>query len=285
MFNFQVVVQNIAKYMGLDRPADFLRALVDVGIVSYVIYKLIKLVKETRAVQLIRGIFIILVATQVSSWLGLRTIQFLLDKTLSFGVIAIVILFQPELRRGLEQIGRSKFSDVFNFEEQYRENTVNAIEEIVEASALLSKSYIGALIVVERETKIGDVIKTGIPIDASITLELIVNIFSPNTPLHDGAVVIRGNRIMAASCLLPLTDNQELSKELGTRHRAALGVSEISDCVVIVVSEESGKISFALNGGLSRNLTAETLKKALSKTLSENNIDKKKISLWKVKDK
>lgn len=284
MSSIQEIFNGIAQFIGLSGPLDFVRALVDIGIVSYVIYSLIRLVKETRAIQLIRGIFIILVATQMSALLGLRTIQFLLDKTLSFGVIAIVVVFQPEIRRALEQIGRSKLSDVLNFEEQHRETTVNTIDEIVKAASFLSKSYSGALIVVERETKLGDVIKTGIPMDAIVTSELLVNIFSPNTPLHDGAVVIRGNKITASSCFLPLTDNQDLSKELGTRHRAALGISENSDCIVIVTSEESGKISFALDGGLTRNLTAETLKKALLKTLSEDSAEKR-ISLWKVKDK
>lgn len=282
MFNFKALSNRIVEYIGFGGPVDYLRALVDIGIVSYVIYRLIKLIKDTRAVQLIRGIVIILVAAQVSAWLGLETLQFLLDMTLSYGVVALLILFQPELRRGLEHIGRSKIKDVFNFEEEEtNESAAATIEEIVKAASFLSKSYTGALIVIERETKIGDIIKTGILTEAAVTSELLINVFSPNTPLHDGAVVIRGSRMMAAACFLPLTDNPDLSKELGTRHRAALGITENSDAVVVVVSEETGKISFALDGGLTRNLTPETLRKALIKTLSDKSEMRKKLSLWR----
>jgi len=149
----------------------------------------------------------------------------------------------------------------------------------------MSKTFTGALIVIERETKIGDIINSGVTIDSNVTSELLVNIFTPNTPLHDGAVVIRGDKIKAASCFLPLTENPNLSKEFGTRHRAALGISEVSDAVVVVASEESGKISVALNGGLTRNLTSDTLRKALNKNLLEKDVPNKKLGLWKVKTK
>ena len=148
-----------------------------------------------------------------------------------------------------------------------------------------SKTFTGALIVIERETKIGDIINSGIQIDSNVTSELLINIFTPNTPLHDGAVVIRGDKIKAAACFLPLTENPNLSKELGTRHRAALGISEVSDAIVVVASEESGKISVALNGGLTRNLTSDTLRKTLSKNLLEKDAPNKKLGLWKVKTK
>ncbi|HHY24632.1 MAG TPA: TIGR00159 family protein, partial [Clostridiaceae bacterium] len=216
----------------------------------------------------------------------LNTIAYILSKTVSILALAMVVLFQPELRRGLEQIGRSRFKDFFNLEDaDDRVKTTAMIEDIVKACMELSRTFTGALIVVERQTKIGEIIKTGVQLEASITSELITNIFYPNTPLHDGAIVIRDNKIKAASCFLPLTDNPNLSKELGTRHRAALGITEISDAIAIVVSEESGKISFALNGGLTRNLTPDTLRKALNKNLLEKSNVNRKLSLWKVKNR
>lgn len=258
----------------------------DVGILSYLVYKIIYLVKETRAWQLLKGIIIILVATELSRMLQLKTISFLLQNTLSILAIAVIVLFQPELRRGLEQIGRSKFKDIFSFDDSdERIRVTAAIEEIVKACTELSKEYVGALIVIERETKIGEIIKTGVNMNSNVSAELLQNIFTPNTPLHDGAVIIREDKIMAASCYLPLTDNQNLSKELGTRHRAALGISEISDSISIVVSEESGKISVALNGGLTRNLTPDTLRKALNKNLLEKYKTNKKTPIWRMKSK
>ena len=159
------------------------------------------------------------------------------------------------------------------------------IEEIVKAVTSMAKTYTGALIVIERETKIGDIVNSGIQVDANVTSELLVNIFSPNTPLHDGAVVIRESKIKAAACFLPLTENPNISKDLGTRHRAALGITEVSDSIVVVVSEESGKISVALNGGLTRNLTGDSLRKALNKNLLDKDVPNKKLGLWKVKSK
>ncbi|WHH61181.1 diadenylate cyclase CdaA [Petroclostridium sp. X23] len=262
--------------------------IIDVTIVAYVIYKTIRLIRETRAEQLIKGIVILLVVTQLSDWLNLNTINFILKNTMQVGVLALLVVFQPELRRALEQMGRSRFGNMFVFEEYNTESSIAlAIEEIAKAVHTLSQNRIGALMVIERDTKIGDIIRTGITMDSIISAELLVNIFIPNTPLHDGAVVIRENKIKAAACFLPLTQNQNLSKELGTRHRAALGISENSDAVVIVVSEETGKISFALDGDLTRNLTVETLKKALNKTIqiSREKKNKKKLISWKGKGK
>jgi diadenylate cyclase len=277
---------NFLRYTGFNDPLNFLRTIVDVGILSYLVYKIIYLVKETRAWQLLKGIIIILVATELSRMLQLKTISFLLQNTLSILAIAVIVLFQPELRRGLEQIGRSKFKDIFSFDDSdERIRVTAAIEEIVKACTELSKEYVGALIVIERETKIGEIIKTGVNMNSNVSAELLQNIFTPNTPLHDGAVIIREDKIMAASCYLPLTDNQNLSKELGTRHRAALGISEISDSISIVVSEESGKISVALNGGLTRNLTPDTLRKALNKNLLEKYKTNKKTPIWRMKSK
>jgi diadenylate cyclase len=275
----QQFFMEIINFIAPRGAADILRAVVDISIVSYVVYKLIILVKETRAVQLIKGILVILVASQVSGWLELRTIKFILDNTISYGVIALLIVFQPELRRALEKIGRSRFKSILNFDEgaNIRVQTTAVIEEIVKACVDMSSKYTGVLIVIERDTKIGEIINTGTQLESNVSSELLINLFVPDTPLHDGAVVIRDNKIKAAACFLPLTDNPNLSKELGTRHRAALGITEVSDCIAVVVSEESGKISFALNGGLTRNLTPDTLRKALNKNLLESENSPKKL--------
>ena len=218
--------------------------------------------------------------------MGFRTIAFILRIIIQYITIALIVLFQPELRRGLEKIGRSRFRNIFVFEEETDTVKVRAlIEEIVKAVTSMAKTYTGALIVIERETKIGDIVNSGIQVDANVTSELLINIFSPNTPLHDGAVVIRESKIKAAACFLPLTENPNISKDLGTRHRAALGITEVSDSIVVVVSEESGKISVALNGGLTRNLTGDSLRKALNKNLLDKDVPYKKLGLWKVKSK
>jgi diadenylate cyclase len=284
--NFKDIFNNFAGYIGLKSPISIIQAIIDIGIVAFVVYKIIVLVRETRAWQLIKGIVLIMVSREISKFLGLRTIVFILDNTVSILAIAVVILFQPELRRGLEKIGRSRFSDFFNFDDENDTiKTTAIIEEIVKACTEMSKSFTGVLIVIERDTKVGEIISTGTQLESNVSAELLINIFTPNTPLHDGAVIIRDNKIKAAACFLPLTDNPNLSKELGTRHRAALGITEVSDSIAIVVSEESGKISFALNGGLTRNLTPDILRKALNKILLEKTGSGKKLSLWKVKPK
>lgn len=239
-----------------------IRDIIDIAIVAYVVYKLMGLIKETRAEQLIKGIIFILLATQVSEWLGLYTINWILKNTLTVGVIAILVVFQPELRRGLEHIGRSKFfANIFDKSSQ--EQPTGVIDEIIKAVQMLSQEKIGALIVIERETKLGEVIETGIHLDALVSGELIINTFIPNTPLHDGAMIIREDRIVASGCFLPLTENQGLSKQLGTRHRAGLGITENSDSVVVIVSEETGIISLAMDGKLSRYLDIKSLKQIL----------------------
>jgi diadenylate cyclase len=285
--NINDLFENFVGYLGFNgSPVSIIQSVIDIGIVSYVIYKVIVLVRETRAWQLIKGILFILVASELSKFLGFKTIAYILGNTISIAAISLVILFQPELRRGLEQIGRSRLRDFFNPEEQSEKILITAvIESIVKACTEMSRTYTGALIIIEGETRVGEIINTGTQIDSNISAELIINIFSPNTPLHDGAVIIRGNKIKAAACFLPLTDNMNLSKELGTRHRAALGITEISDSIAVVVSEESGRISFALNGGLTRNLTPDTLRKALTKNLIEKKNTAKKLALWKVKEK
>lgn len=285
--NIQNIVNFIAIYIPINDPLEMLKSIVDISIVSYIIFKLIKLGKETRAWQLVKGIVVIFILAMLSEWLQLRTLAFILNKTIELAGFAVVVLFQPELRRGLEQLGRSSnIRDFFNFDASDEViHTTYAIEEIVKAATELSKTKTGALIVFERETRLGEIINTGTTLDSSISAELIINIFTPNTPLHDGALIIRDNKLKSAACFLPLTDNPNLSKELGTRHRAALGITEVSDCISVVVSEETGKISYALNGGLSRNLTPDMLRKALNKNLLEKKSVNKKLSLWKGKSK
>ena len=273
----------IFKMVQFVRLQDYL----DILIVAFLIYKAIGLIRETRAIQLIKGIIVLLVIFQLSSWLQLSVLNYLLLNTFQFGVIAMLIVFQPELRRALEKVGRSKFGQVFNIiNPNSPEAITQTVQKVADCVSTLSKNRIGGLIVIERKTKIGDIVRTGVTIDSEVTAELLVNIFVPNTPLHDGAVVLRENRIMAAACFLPLTQNQELTVELGTRHRAALGMSEASDAVVVVVSEETGKISIALEGSLTRNLTVESLVRALLKILIPTNTSKenRKILLWKGKE-
>lgn len=278
------VLGYIMSFMGLDGPLDIIRMLIEISLVSYAIYKVIQMVRETRAIQLVKGLFFILVFSWLSQVLGLKTIAFLLKSTLQLFGFSLIVLFQPELRRALEKLGSSGFQDfMIRKNEEERIKTTASIEAIVKACTKLSEEYIGALIVIERGTKIGEIINTGTPMDAALSSELLVNIFVPKTPLHDGAVIIRSNIIKAAACYLPLTQNAGLSRELGTRHRAALGITEISDAIAIVVSEESGKISYAHNGGLTRNLTPDLLRKALSKFLLENESDRKLFAFRKVK--
>lgn len=270
----------VGNYLGLNGPVDIILMLIDISIISFIVYKGIQLVRETRAMQLVKGILFIVIGLKVAQLIGLKTMAFLLEGAIPLLGFTLIVLFQPELRRGLEKIGNSGFRNfIFIDDDEEQLRTTASIEEIVKCCTHFSKEYIGALIVIERNTKIGDVINTGSQLDSLITYELLVNIFTPNTPLHDGAVIIRDNKIKAAACYLPLTENPSLSHELGTRHRAALGITEVSDAIAVVVSEESGKISYAHNGGLTRNLTPDTLRKALYRFLLDKN-SKKKVRFW-----
>jgi diadenylate cyclase len=274
----------IMNFLGLNGPWDILRMLIEVSLVSYVVYKGIQLVRETRAIQLVKGLIFILIFSKFSEVLGLKTIAFLLQGVIQLFGFSLIVLFQPELRRALEKLGSSGFQDIMlRKTDEDRVKTISAIEAIVQACATLSQQYIGALIIIERTTKIGDIVNTGTQMDATLSSELLVNIFTPKTPLHDGAVIIRDNTIKAAACYLPLTQNAGLSRELGTRHRAALGITEVSDAIAVVVSEESGKISYAHSGGLTRNLTPDILRKALTKFLLDSETDRKLFTFRKVK--
>lgn len=238
---------------------------VDIGIIAIIIYKVMNLIKETRAEQLIKGITVLVVATKLSEVLGFHTVYWLLKNTITVGAIAIVIIFQPELRRALEHIGRGRF---FAKGELLEQEIEIMMDEINTAVTHFSKNKIGAIIVLEQDTGLNEYIETGTKMDSMVSHELLVNIFIPNTPLHDGAVIIRRNRIAASACFLPLTQSQNLSKELGTRHRAAIGITEISDALVIIVSEETGVISFAKMGRLSRYLDTKSLKEIVKNSYS-----------------
>lgn len=265
-------------YDSLLRQISMLRIsdVVDILIVTFLIYKCLKFIRDTRTVQLLKGIVVLVIIMQASYFLNLHTVYYLLSNAMQLGLIAVIIVFQPELRRALEQLGRTSMGKWFNFDEPKDSTfTSDMISEIVKSCVSMAKSRIGALIVIERDVKIGDIIGTGIKLNADVTSELLINIFIPKTPLHDGALVIRNNKIEAASCFLPLSQNPNLSKELGTRHRAGLGVSEESDAVVIIVSEETGNISLAIKGELLFNISPESMQNRLKKLLIDSSKDVK----------
>jgi diadenylate cyclase len=223
----------------------------------------------------VKGVALILAVFVLSDWLRLNTLHYIISGAIQIGAFAVIVIFQPELRNLLEHIGRMRFGNLIDFGIDNERNTTEMmIESVVKAAVDLSETHTGALIVIERETALADYIRSGTKIDASVSSRLLENIFVPNTPLHDGAVIISKDRAAAASCLLPLTTNNNISPDLGTRHRAAIGLSECSDAVVIVVSEETGKISIALNGSLTRNLSAQTLTNALNKTVLQPKLEK-----------
>lgn len=255
----------LSKFVQLVKVTD----IIDIVIVTVLIYQILKMIRETRTMQLVKGIAILLIVLQVSTWLNFTVINYILKNIMQVGLFMVVVIFQPELRSMLEKVGHSKVGKLIDFSiNQMDDDEVQrVIGELVSATVNLSQSKTGALIVLERETKLGDVAHTGAILNAEITAALLENIFVPNTPLHDGAVIIRDDRIHSAGCVLPLTSNKNLSRELGTRHRAAIGVSEVSDAVVLVVSEETGKISVAINGTLTRNLNENTLKNAIERAL------------------
>ena len=255
--------EQVMPFLATIRISD----IVDILIVAVAIYAIIKGFRKTRAAQLIKGIGIFLVVTYLADWLQLNMISFVLGNVLQIGLIALVIIFQPELRRALEHVGRSKFSHWFSDE---KSDNSDLVTEICRASENMSKTKTGALIVFEKDTTLDDLLTGGTLINADVSSELVENIFVHNTPLHDGAVVIRGGKIYKAACVLPLSSNRDLSKECGTRHRAGLGISEQSDCVSLVVSEETGKISVMHKGDMLRNLSVANLNDLLMKALEPN---------------
>lgn len=236
--------------------------VIDVVIVAFVVYKILGFIKETRAEQLAKGLLILVVANFASKWLHLYTLNWILVKTMDLGVIALIIVFQPELRRGLEYLGRSKILSK-QFGQMDKDKVKQLTSVLIKSVDFFSAHRVGALIIMERETTLSDIAETGTIIDAEISTELLGNLFYEGSPLHDGAVILRGDRIWAAGCVLPLTQNKNLSKELGTRHRAGIGITENSDAISLIVSEETGIISIAIDGKLSRFLDLKTVEKTL----------------------
>lgn len=253
--------------------------IIDILIVSYVVYHGILLIRGTRAVQLLQGIFVVLLAWGLSTLFDLRTLQWMMNQMFTFGVLAIIIIFQPELRRALEQLGRGKLFTRTSTEDDTEFSS--RIGEVIKAVNYLSRRKIGALIVFERETGLSDYVESGIQIGSRISSELLINIFIPNTPLHDGAVIMSKDTLLAAGCYLPLSENPFISKELGTRHRAAIGMTEVSDAVCIVVSEETGMVALAINGQIVRDIKEESLISKLFDELRPDNKTKERIPFWK----
>lgn len=256
-------------------------SVMDILVVSFIFYKIYKLMQETRAEQLLKGLVLVLILLPISYILKLDMLNFIINKTLTIGVLSVVIIFQPEIRRALEHLGRSAFEDIHNMPSG--ENRVEIVDEIVAAVENLAATKTGALIVIEQATGLGEVLGSGTIIDAKVSSALLENIFVVNTPLHDGATIIRKDRIHASGCVLPLTTNNSINKKLGTRHRAAMGLSENSDALIIVVSEETGVISLAVNGKLTRNYDKDKLKSILLKIMENREAKRVKTLREKVK--
>lgn len=258
--------------------------IIEIVIIAFVIYNVMVWIKNTKAWVLLKGIIIVIIFALIAYILNLKTILWIAGKTISVGIIALVIIFQPELRRALEQLGRKKilfglfrFNDGREKGERFSSKTA---EEIVRACFDMGAAYTGALIVIEQDMVLEEYEKTGIAVDGLVTSQLLINIFEHNTPLHDGAVIIRGDRIVAATCYLPLSDNNSLNKALGTRHRAGVGISEVTDSMTIIVSEETGRVSVAVGGELIHDIDADSLRNKLE-YLRRRTIDVKSFKIWR----
>lgn len=258
--------------------------IIEIVIIAFVIYNVMVWIKNTKAWVLLKGIIIVVIFALIAYILNLKTILWIAGKTISVGIIALVIIFQPELRRALEQLGRKKilfglfrFNDGREKGERFSSKTA---EEIVRACFDMGAAYTGALIVIEQDMVLEEYEKTGITVDGLVTSQLLINIFEHNTPLHDGAVIIRGDRVVAATCYLPLSDNNNLNKALGTRHRAGVGISEVTDSMTIIVSEETGKVSVAVGGELIHDIDADSLRNKLE-YLRTRTIDVKSFKIWR----
>jgi len=298
--NFNMTMRNsdgnaILQYIQgvINNPIDLLLAIIDIAIVLFLTYKFVKIVKGSRAWQLLKGIVFLIAITIISSWLHLYVLNYILTSIMTYGVLVIIVIFQPELRRALEQLGSNKLTKFFGIDQDIATKTKEDIYKTVIATTELASTKTGALIVIERDIQIKDIVSTGIVLDSEVSPQLIVNIFTPKTPLHDGAIVISGNKIAAAACMLPLANDKDIARELGTRHRAAIGISKESDAIAIVVSEETGKISVAKDGTLIADLREDALKKILinhivTKRFNQNKtgtIEKiKKFKIFRPKD-
>ena len=261
----------------------------EIGFLAFIIYQIIKWIKNTRAWSLVKGLAVILSFWIITLFFNLNVLQWIISNTISVGIIALIVVFQPEFRKALEQLGqRNIIRSVFSFDDSRDGNEMFSdytLDEIVRTSFELARKKTGALMVIEGDILLNEFINTGIYVDSAISSELLINIFEPNTPLHDGAVIIRKNRIVAATCYLPLSDNMRLSKELGTRHLAGIGISEMSDSLTIIVSEETGKVSIAKDGKLIRNIDGDYLRAKLVELQRKDANNNKKIKLWKGRSK
>ena len=259
------MVSYVVNLLDLTSPARYIITAIDIVLVIAIIVYIAKIIKKTRAGQIVKGVILLALIYVIAKLTNMVILTFLLDNFMSYGIILLIIVFQPELRNVFEKLGRSKIVDVFDMDDNIL--VKHSISEIAKAVEIMSMKQIGALIVLERNTNVAEVLREGIPLNAKVTSELIQNIFMPRTPLHDGAIVISGSEILAAKCILPLASEVSVPKSLGTRHRAAVGTTEISDALVVVVSEETGTISLAEGGKLTRELTADTLRDLLTKKL------------------
>jgi diadenylate cyclase len=268
----------------LSLPKINITDIVEIFILAFLIYHLVKWVKNTRAWALVKGIAVIMIFWLIAVVFELNVILWIITNTISVGIIAIIIVFQPEFRKALEQLGQKNLMrSIITFDDSKEKNekfSDHSLNEIIRATFELARTKTGALIVIEEDTPLNDFESTGIYLDSLISSELLINVFEHNTPLHDGAVILRGNRIAAATCYLPLSDNMQLSKDLGTRHRAGIGISEVSDSLTIIVSEETGKVSIAKGGKLIRNVDGDYLRSKLTDA-QKKNTEVKKIKLWK----
>ena len=277
------IVRNASSWLS-QLPRITIRNLVEIVIISVLVYEILLWIKNTRAWILLKGLLVILAFAVAASVLRLTTISWIIRNFTTIAVTALLIVFQPELRKALEQLGSQNFfSNLLSFDDgktkqMFSDKTIN---ELVRATFEMAKVKTGALIVIERETSLKEIERTGIEINGLVTSQLLINIFEHNTPLHDGAVVIRGNRVAAATCYLPLSDNMTISKDLGTRHRAAVGVSESTDSLTIVVSEETGRVSVAEEGSLTRVQNADGLREILSVLKKEEEVPGNRFKLWK----
>jgi diadenylate cyclase len=266
----QGYISNIISGVGISDA-------IDIFIVAFVIYKVLGFIKESRAEQLVKGLLVLVLATVLSDQLHLYTLNWILKGTMTLGVVALVIVFQPELRRGLEYVGRSKLVKApFGQLDKEKAKTITA--SFIKAVDGFSTNKVGALIILERETSLTDIAETGTILNAEISTEILGNLFYEGSPLHDGAVIVRGDKIFAAGCVLPLTQNKSLSKELGTRHRAGIGITENSDAITLIVSEETGIISIAVDGKLSRFLDIKTVEKTLLNLFLTTSADEKNVA-------
>lgn len=281
------VLQGVRSWLSI-LPRISIGNIIEIIIIAVLVYFALLWIKSTRAWYLLRGIAIILLFAVLAEFFRFDTILWILEKTGGIAVTALVIIFQPELRKALEQLGsKNLISDLLSFDDgkenqRFSERTVN---EIVKATFEMAKVKTGALIVIERNVPLREIERTGIEINGLVSSQLLINIFEHNTPLHDGAVVIRGNRVTAATCYLPLSDSMMISKDLGTRHRAAVGISEVTDSITVVVSEETGRVSIVENGNLRRISDAETLRTALARMEEQEDTGSNRFKIWKGKRK